>query len=139
MYLSRCCLCHASQGHPGRLRPRIDFEGNGLEHAVLSLALLEANDKGRDPVDHRLSPLKQQPCSLRGAGHQWLFVSIKHENHLESFPLPISGRVPLRGCLTRSHRLAGASLLANVGKACRAQSTDPTPAGLLTLNDKARD
>jgi hypothetical protein len=73
-----------------------------------------------------------------------LLTPMRHfceQEGMMDFPLFCSqlGRVPLWGCLTRLRRLAEASLLANVGKACSIRSTVPTPAGLLTLDGRGTE
>jgi len=136
MNFSLAGLLHAHQGEARRFATRIELEFALLPHPVFRASISQPDHERLDAMDDGSSTRQQEACPFRRTGHQWLFLFVENEDH---DCVPFSFRNPVRGCLPRLSRLAQASLLANGEEACCVQSTAQTPAGLLTLNDSARN
>jgi len=67
---------HATSRDPSGLAPRIDFEGDGLERAVLHLPIFESDHKGCHAMHDRPATREQETRSFGRARHQWMLLPV---------------------------------------------------------------
>jgi len=76
MHLSVAGFLDAHQRHPRRLGAWIDFEGDGLQEAVLHPSIPQPDGERLDPMDDGSLTLEQEPCPFGRTRHQGLFVLV---------------------------------------------------------------
>jgi hypothetical protein len=134
MHFPLASLLYPDEGHPTGLGAWVKFEGHILYPALHSAPVLESDDEGHAPVNHRSLVGEQEACPFLRAGHEWLVVLIndKDAHDLCSFLPPEGG--PLTGLVTLLFRREKQTPLANGGTACSAGRTDPYSEG--SFNDQ---
>lgn len=138
MHLCLFARFHAHHRHPGGLAARVELNGHRLHLTCCQLSILEPDGERPQPMHPCSLALKQQTRSFLRAWHQRLFVAIQDKNGHKEFLAFLSPKGdPRKGLVTRLSRRRQAAPLANVQQACHVQDTDPTPAGLLTLDGRS--
>jgi hypothetical protein len=72
---------HASQGHPGCLTPRINFQRDRLEDTCFDASVTQPDGERLDAMHHGSPSRQQLPGAFGGAGHQCFLLLIQDKDH----------------------------------------------------------
>jgi hypothetical protein len=75
-----CCLLPGN-GHARGLAARIDLKRHRLQRALFDPTILEPDHERVQPMHHRPPTREQQARPFGRARHEWLLVSVNHEDH----------------------------------------------------------